>query len=86
MDQHSEFEGRRPGYPALSRRESECLYWASKGKSSSDIGGILSLSPRTVDSYLEKVCAKLQVRTRVEAVAVAVHHGLIGFPSENPDS
>jgi LuxR family quorum-sensing system transcriptional regulator CciR len=42
-----------------------------------DIGTILSLSPRTVDSYLEKVCSKLRVRTRIEAVASAVRQGLI---------
>ncbi len=63
--------------PALSPRESECLLWVSRGKSSSDIGHIVGLSPRTVDSYLEKTCAKLRVRTRIEAVAVAVRAGLI---------
>jgi len=62
---------------SLSPREHECLVWASRGKSSSDIGAILGLSPRTVDSYLEKVCAKFSVRTRVEAVAAAVREGLI---------
>jgi len=61
----------------LSGREAECLLWVSRGKSSSDIGIILELSPRTVDSYLEKVCSKLQVRTRIEAVALAVRSGLI---------
>lgn len=63
--------------PALSPRESECLLWVSRGKSSADIGQIVGLSPRTVDSYLEKTCAKLRVRTRIEAVAVAVRSGLI---------
>jgi len=63
--------------PQLSAREHECLVWTSRGKSSSDIGAILGLSPRTVDSYLEKVCSKLHVRTRVEAVAMAVRNGLI---------
>lgn len=63
--------------PKLSAREHECLLWASRGKSSSDIGAILGLSPRTIDSYLEKACAKLRVRTRVEAVAAAVREGLI---------
>lgn len=67
----------REGGPPLSGREAECLMWASRGKSSADIGAILDLSPRTVDSYLEKVCAKLQVRTRIEAVAVAVRSGLV---------
>ncbi|WP_313003960.1 helix-turn-helix transcriptional regulator [Brevundimonas sp.] len=62
---------------ALSPRELDCLLWVSRGKSSGDIGAILGLSPRTVDSYLEKVCSKLRVRTRIEAVAVAVGAGVI---------
>lgn len=62
---------------SLSPREQECLHWTSLGKSSADIGTILSLSPRTVDSYLEKVCAKFRVRTRIEAVAAAVRQGII---------
>lgn len=66
-----------PQRPSLSPRELECVLWVSRGKSSGDIGGILGLSPRTVDSYLEKVCAKLHVRTRIEAIAVAVRIGLI---------
>lgn len=71
-------EASNPAQPfRLSPRERECLEWASRGKSSADIGMILGLSPRTVDSYLEKACGKLRVRTRVEAVAVAVGSGLI---------
>jgi DNA-binding CsgD family transcriptional regulator len=61
----------------LSARETECLSWVSRGKSSGDIGQIIGLSPRTVDSYIEKACAKLRVRTRIEAVAVAVGAGVI---------
>lgn len=64
-------------HQALSARERECLYWVSQGKSSADIGAILGLSPRTVDSYLEKVCSKFRVRTRIEAVALAVRTGAI---------
>ena len=63
--------------PSLSPREFQCLLWVSRGKSSADIGAIVGLSPRTVDSYLEKTCAKLRVRTRIEAVAIAVRSGLI---------
>lgn len=68
-----------PPTPAvsLSPRERECLQWVSRGKSSADIGTILTLSPRTVDSYLEKVCFKFRVRTRIEAVAAAVRQGLV---------
>lgn len=67
----------REDTPALSGREAECLLWVSRGKSSADIGLIVGLSPRTVDSYIEKACAKLRVRTRIEAVAVTVRYGLI---------
>jgi len=69
--------GKRMEAPNLSGRETECLLWVSRGKSSADIGQIVGLSPRTVDSYLEKACAKLRVRTRIEAVAVAVRTGII---------
>lgn len=63
--------------PGLSPRELECLAWVSQGKSSTDIGAILGLSARTVDSYLEKAASKLGVRTRIEAVAIGVRRGLI---------
>lgn len=66
----------------LSPRERECLEWVSRGKSSTDIGAILGLSPRTVDSYLEKACSKLRVRTRIEAVAISVSQGLIAIDTE----
>lgn len=77
MEAVSEDPGRGSHAVTLSPREQECLQWVCRGKSSSDIGIILSLSPRTVDSYLEKACSKLRVRTRIEAVASAVRQGLI---------
>lgn len=77
METHSDDAKRSAPMAALSQRERECLEWVSRGKSSSDIGAILSLSPRTVESYLEKVCAKMKVRTRIEAVVAAVQMGLI---------
>lgn len=77
MESVSEDPDRPRNVVSLSPREQECLQWVCRGKSSADIGTILSLSPRTVDSYLEKVCSKLRVRTRVEAVASAVRQRLI---------
>lgn len=75
MEPSHHAERRRP--LLLSSRETECLLWVSRGKSSADIGQIVGLSPRTVDSYIEKACAKLGVRTRIEAVAVGVRTGII---------
>jgi len=77
MDMHVNGIASPAAKPPLSPRERECLQWVCWGKSSSDIGTILNLSPRTIDSYLEKSCAKLRVRTRIEAVAVAVRLKLI---------
>ncbi|MDQ1153091.1 helix-turn-helix transcriptional regulator [Brevundimonas sp. SORGH_AS_0993] len=75
MESYRHAEGR--SVPLLSGREAECLLWVSRGKSSADIGQIVGLSPRTVDSYIEKACAKLGVRTRIEAVAVGVRTGIV---------
>lgn len=36
----------------LTKREMECLHWYSRGKSADEIGTILSLSKRTVESHL----------------------------------
>lgn len=61
----------------LSKRQVECLLWAREGKSSTDIGAILGISPRTVDDHLAAACAKLGVRTRTQAVAEAMRRGLL---------
>lgn len=53
----------------LTKRESEVLYWAIKGKTNRDIGDILGTSPRTVNKHLEHVFAKLGVETRTAAAA-----------------
>ncbi|WP_434056892.1 LuxR family transcriptional regulator [Bradyrhizobium tunisiense] len=52
---------------SLSRREYECLEWASRGKSAWEIGHILGISRYTVASYLESAKEKLGVKTVVQA-------------------
>jgi DNA-binding CsgD family transcriptional regulator len=61
----------------LTKRQIECLSWVREGKSSTDIGTILGLSPRTVDAYIADACARLGVRTRMQAVIVATDKGLL---------
>ena len=63
--------------PQLSPRMLECLQWASQGKSSTDIGKLLEISPRTVDDYLTECRRRLGVRTRVQAIVRAIALGLI---------
>ncbi|MBE1527966.1 DNA-binding CsgD family transcriptional regulator [Sphingopyxis sp. OAS728] len=59
----------------LTDRQLECLAWISEGKSSTDIGEILSISGRTVDYHVGEICQRLNVRTRMQAVAHAVRRG-----------
>ncbi len=65
--------------PALTIRQLQCLEWSRRGKSSADIGKILGLSPRTVDEHFAMACKALDVRTRVQAVSVALSIGLLPY-------
>ena len=55
---------------AFTRREHECLEWASRGKSRRDIAVITGLSFRQVVRDLERAKAKLGVRTTTQAVKI----------------
>lgn len=63
--------------PKLSPRETECLKWAAMGLSDQDIGVMLSISSSTVTGYMKNVRGKFKVRTRIQAVALAVSCGII---------
>jgi len=53
----------------LTVREAECLQLVAQGKTDSEIGGILKISPRTVRFHVGNAKAKLGVTTRIQAVA-----------------
>jgi|tagenome__1003787_1003787.scaffolds.fasta_scaffold20971724_2 PAS domain S-box-containing protein len=61
----------------LSARELEVLQVASSGMSTSEIGGVLVISPATVKTHLANVYAKLGVADRTAAVAECLRRGLI---------
>lgn len=61
----------------LSPRERECMRWVLHGKSDTDIGQILNISPTTVHYHIENVKTKLDVRTRLQAANVAISRGYI---------
>ena len=56
----------------LSSREAEVLAWAAAGKTNPAIAGLLHISPRTVQTHLERVYRKLGVETRTAAAARAL--------------
>lgn len=63
--------------PKLSRRERDCLSWAATGKSSWEIGQLLSISEATVNFHLANAASKLDARGRTLAIAKAMRLGLI---------
>lgn len=64
---------------ALSRRELEVLQLLAEGRSTADVADQLILSVNTVRNHITHLMAKLGVRSRLEAVNVAVRRGLIRF-------
>ena len=61
----------------LTARQLDCLRWVRAGKSGADIADILGISVHTVHEHVAQACARLGVRTRVQAVVVAMSLGLI---------
>jgi DNA-binding NarL/FixJ family response regulator len=60
----------------LSRREREVLQLVVDGYSSTKIGALLHLSPKTIDSYRSRLMHKLRVTQLAGLVKFAVQHGL----------
>lgn len=65
----------------LTARELEVLQLLAKGAGSVEITARLSVSPHTVRTHIQNILTKLQVRSRLEAAAFAIRHGLIDPPS-----
>jgi DNA-binding CsgD family transcriptional regulator len=59
--------GSAPVQFTLTDREIEALTWVARGKSSTDIAVIMSVSERTVNFHIQNVIRKLGVATRVQA-------------------
>lgn len=61
----------------LTPREREVLALLVEGLPNKDIADALTLSPGTVRVYVSNILAKLEVRNRTEAVALALQHELV---------
>lgn len=61
----------------LSVRERQMAELVVRGKSSTEIGALLHLSPKTVDSYRSRLMAKLGVADVTALVRFAIRAGLI---------
>ena len=61
----------------LTTRQREVLQLLAEGKSAKEIGGILNISPRTVETHKYKMMDDLGVKTSAQLVQYAVKHGLV---------
>jgi two-component system, NarL family, nitrate/nitrite response regulator NarL len=60
----------------LTRRERQVLALLVRGLSGADIAEELSISRNTVRTHIQSILTKLQVHSRLEAVAFATRHGI----------
>lgn len=61
----------------LTDREREVLYLLAQGLSTSEVASSLSISSTTVRNHIQNILNKLQVHSRLEAVAYAFEHGFV---------
>jgi len=85
MQARAEDESETPGGRAaegeagkLTSREQEILRCMAQGLPTAKIAETLFISPVTVRNHIARVLAKLDVHTKLAAVAFAYRHGLVG--------
>lgn len=61
----------------LTGREREVLALLSRGATSQAIAGMLDIAPNTVRTHVQNILSKLQVHSRLEAVAFAARYGVV---------
>ncbi len=66
---------------SLTDREQEILQKMAQGLTTDGIASDLFISPVTVRNHIAKVLSKLDVHTKLAAVAFAYQHGLVGSDS-----
>jgi DNA-binding NarL/FixJ family response regulator len=77
-----EYVNRRPAeqdtspLARLSERERQILQLVVEGKSSAEIGRLLSLSPKTIETYRSRMMQKLGIEDLPSLVKFAIQHGL----------
>ena len=61
---------------SLSKRERQVLQLVAEGRSSAQIAVVLSLSPKSVDTYRSRLMQKLHIGDVAGLVKFAIQHGL----------
>lgn len=64
-------------YETLTPREREVFQMTAEGKSSSEIGETLVISPRTVEVHRAKIMKKLGLRNQADLIRYAIRRGIL---------
>lgn len=64
-------------YEALTNREREVLQMTAEGKTASEIGKRLSISPRTVELHRSNMMEKMGFQSHIELVRFALKRGIL---------
>ncbi len=67
-------------FDALSRREREVLQLVVEGRTSAEIAVVLSLSPKSIETYRSRLMRKLGTPNLAALVRFALEHGLTPGP------
>jgi DNA-binding NarL/FixJ family response regulator len=72
----AKFNSEKSPLESLSRRELEVFQLTVEGNTSTIIAGILSLSPKTVETYRSRIMHKLGLHDLPALVKFAIQHGI----------
>jgi DNA-binding NarL/FixJ family response regulator len=68
----------RPLFELLSSRELEVLRMLAEGKKVVQIASELSLSPKTISTYRERLLEKLKLQSSADLIRYAIMEGING--------
>ena len=80
IDRRREEDQRQELLRRLSKRETEVLRLIMSGASNDQVAGVLFLSQATVRTHVQNILGKLEVHSRLEAVALGHEAGLTAQP------
>lgn len=86
QEQRRRRSGARERLGRLTSREVQILQLLANGTSTSGVADALYISPLTVQGHVKSVLTKLGAHSKLEAVSLAIRHGLIQVGSAHFDS
>jgi DNA-binding NarL/FixJ family response regulator len=71
----------RAGTPRLSARELDVVRQVVEGHSNDEVGAMLGIGARTVETHLRRIFERFDIASRTELVARALREGWLDIPS-----